>query len=914
MLLDLFYRNDRDRQLEGTFKLRLPDGASPYYFAFGGSRIAADGPRPEGAPRTPFLADEALHGLGHEPEDIPADRGGAWEGVREARMVPRDRAAWAYGEVVRRRVDPALMEWSGAGIFRARVFPLAPHASHRIVVGYDVDLTPAGDDLEYRLELPEAVPELAVDLRVAAPPATGVQVSPRNAAATERRPSRFHFANPEERTFTVRLVDPPVTAITTPASRDEDWFAVSFRPELPVEEHAGARRAVFLVDTSLSSFPDRMPVWLELLGSILERNRESLLEFAVLFFDVEPRWWRPGFTANTEGAVAELMDDAHALFLEGASDLGAALAQAGRPHWARSMRGARWDVFLLSDGAATWGASDPHALSSALGGGDAGALFAYTTGQAGGDRRALDHLARETGGAVFSVVGPEEVSAAAVAHRARPWRIEEVRLGGARDLLLAGRPLTAFPGQTLRLAGRGRPSPGDAIELVVSRGGVVRTVATRLGHVFDSELAPRAYGEIAVGQLEELGDGVLELARPYAVHFRVTGKTCSLLMLESEEDYGRYGIEPEQDAGVVRATEVAGLVREALASIGLRLGDPKSSFLAFLERLEDLPGVELRVPEELRSALSDLSPEVFAIAPPDRSGHAPPSPPASPSYRAALSSTAPDYGAVHAEAARRLEGAGPEDALRALSSLVEGSPGDPAMARDVAFTALEWGLAAHAYSLFRRVADVRPYEPHAYPATARCLAELGRVDLALLWYEVALAGRWSGRYGDFRRVTALEYAHFLRMHSGALAGELAELAARRLEELSAELALDEADLLFAITWNTDRTDVDLHVVEPTGEECFFRNRQTKLGGRLTRDVTQGYGPELYSLERAAAGDYRVFVRLYSSDRNRTSATTKVYATVYERWGTSGERVTRRTVSLAAEKEVQGLVLLSVGGG
>ncbi len=51
-----------------------------------------------------------------------------------------------------------------------------------------------------------------------------------------------------------------------------------------------------------------------------------------------------------------------------------------------------------------------------------------------------------------------------------------------------------------------------------------------------------------------------------------------------------------------------------------------------------------------------------------------------------------------------------------------------------------------------------------------------------------------------------------------------------------------------ITWNTDTTDVDLHVIEPSGEECFYRHRNTRRsGGRLTQDVTQGYGPEMYVL-------------------------------------------------------------------
>ena len=44
-------------------------------------------------------------------------------------------------------------------------------------------------------------------------------------------------------------------------------------------------RAVFLVDTSLSSRPEKFNVWLDLLKATLQNNRKDLKQFAVLFFD-----------------------------------------------------------------------------------------------------------------------------------------------------------------------------------------------------------------------------------------------------------------------------------------------------------------------------------------------------------------------------------------------------------------------------------------------------------------------------------------------------------------------------------------------------------------------------------------------------------------------------------------------------
>ncbi len=72
------------------------------------------------------------------------------------------------------------------------------------------------------------------------------------------------------------------------------------------------------------------------------------------------------------------------------------------------------------------------------------------------------------------------------------------------------------------------------------------------------------------------------------------------------------------------------------------------------------------------------------------------------------------------------------------------------------------------------------------------------------------------------------------------------------------------DMQVVLNWDTDGTDVDLHVTDPNGEECFFSHRTTKLGGRLDVDDTDGYGPEVFTLAHAGSGTYLVEVKYYSS--------------------------------------------------
>jgi hypothetical protein len=69
-----------------------------------------------------------------------------------------------------------------------------------------------------------------------------------------------------------------------------------------------------------------------------------------------------------------------------------------------------------------------------------------------------------------------------------------------------------------------------------------------------------------------------------------------------------------------------------------------------------------------------------------------------------------------------------------------------------------------------------------------------------------------------------------------------------------------------MSWRTDRTDVDLHVTDPSGEEALYFHPDTKIGGHLTADVTTGFGPEMFVLEKAIPGAYEARGRRCSRSR------------------------------------------------
>ena len=372
-------------------------------------------------------------------------------------MVPKEKAALAYRETVRRRVDPALVEWSGAGVFQCRVFPLAPQSLHRVTIGYDVDLLRVGDDLELRLDLPDQTPACVVDFNIAARRAKASQPR-RPGHALGRRPAAFLSAgrsqasgrwpcgcgsrarrcSPGRRGKTGELLCHPRGRCRCPKTPD--------RADRP----PGSRPFSWSIRRSVPGRSSRCgpscsgPCW--------RTTATASSEFAVLFFNVETFWWQEKFVANTPENVEALMNYADGLALEGATDLGRALkeaavagvveegrrlararsvpAQRRRGHLGRRPLGRCWRCRDLERRP---GPSRPE-------GGGRGPLFAYHTGLAGGDPRLLAHLAEQTGGAVFSRGGRGGDRPASVAHRNRPWRLTGIEMAGGHDLLVAGRP------------------------------------------------------------------------------------------------------------------------------------------------------------------------------------------------------------------------------------------------------------------------------------------------------------------------------------------------------------------------------------------------------------------------------------------------------------------------------------------
>jgi hypothetical protein len=902
-VVDHVFRNPHDRRLEGTFEYPLPTGASPSYFGMflGQSRdtMPALFRNSGDAP----LTAEALAKLtpAELVKHIDSD---AWGKLQEGRIVGQDKGVETYEEVVRGQIDPALLEYAGANTFRGRVFPIQAKGYNRVILAYEELLPVVNDRLLYRFPQPNCeLTEMKFTLQANPAECKDVELTPKaeaqNLGGRTLYTKTWSKSKPEGQIlFTCAPPQPRVQAISgRSGDKGPQYLYARLRPDLPSEDKEPfARDAVFLLDTSLSEHPDRFGVSMKLLRSILEADGD-IRRFNVLTFNAGAAWVEPkGWIANDPKGRDQAFAKLDGIVLEGATDLSAALEKLVKPGF-EIKAGTPLNVFVLSDGALTWGETDVNALTARF---EQRCpypcrFFCYRTGLGAENTELFDALTRK-GGGVFQCYGQADLAAAAKAHRSHCLQVENVRFEGgpdASEVLLAGRRAAVYPGGELVVAAK--MSDLGKTKVVVEgtyRGKkVTREFPIAVGG--GSELAARGWGEVAIESLLALHDPSLDnLIVAYCQQYGVASRLASFLVLENEEQYKRFELDKER--GAVQG-DLGTYLAEAWSALGKTVGG-REAFQRFLDRVE--PRVKMRDDPQVKKLLGLLADADFELPGADLAGAILKQKDADAAYLKGRTADRRDVRVYLDEAARRAKAGDAAGAVRVLSSIVEENPGRGDALRLVGYRLLDLEQPVYAARLFEQVQRQRPFEPHSYRDLAQSLEKSGKPAWAALQYELVLAGTWHNRFhDDLKAVVREEYARMMQdaVNQKKVTGKLADFFGERLEGLAA--AQKPADLRVTFTWNTDATDVDLWVIEPNGEKCFYSHNRTAAGGELSQDQTQGYGPERYQIAKAAPGEYRVVAHYFRPNPNLLGGETHVNVVVTRYAGTPREQTERRTIVL-----------------
>jgi len=218
-----------------------------------------------------------------------------------------------------------------------------------------------------------------------------------------------------------------------------------------------------------------------------------------------------------------------------------------------------------------------------------------------------------------------------------------------------------------------------------------------------------------------------------------------------------------------------------------------------------------------------------------------------------------------AESALAMREASPELALRVLTDLIEAYPDDAATLRIIGRVLSAWGRDDLARLVFERALEISPRETQT-------------------WRELFLLDAREGKEKELAelktRYTAFDRDARMSQTDDALQ---IELLRRRS---GADLRIDPtSELQVEAMWDSNYTDVDLHVIEPGGEEVYYSHRESANKGLLHADITTGFGPETYTIPHKAAGPYQIVLHNYNGDDTRMTMETLVHVIIYVR----GER-------------------------
>lgn len=500
--LDLKFENPEARVREGRFEINLPPGAAISRFSM--------------------------------------KVNGQWQ---EAEVVERQAARRAYEDFLHRKQDPALLEKKAGNQFRARVFPIPANGVKEIKVSYSQELRSAGEPYRVMLRGLPRLERLDVDVAIARGP---------NAATANMSSSMGGKASTVEHLrVTEQAVAPRAdleVRMSTPVSqqglRAGDLAVARIKPQLemgadPIEG------LTLLVDTSASRAlgwrgqVDRVGA---LVTALAAQGKDFPLQVIAFDQSSELLYEGPasGFAANGQSKLAKRRP-------LGASDLQGALARL-----ATDLR-PQGRVLVLSDGITTMGASDHaalHEVSKSLAARGVQRVDAIVDGGIQDEatlraltRGALPHdgivaSARLTQASLVQKLNAETRSGIGVQVEGASW-VWPQTLDGVQpgDEVLVYAQLEADKPFAVTLAGETATQQVD-VAMVRTEGKLLERAAA-MANIERMQAALTAMDPSQKEQRKRMREAIVNLSTAK----RVLSDYTALLVLETDADYARFGID-----------------------------------------------------------------------------------------------------------------------------------------------------------------------------------------------------------------------------------------------------------------------------------------------------------------------------------------------------------------------------------
>jgi Ca-activated chloride channel family protein len=468
------------------------------------------------------------------------------DGVKyEGRLLGRDEARAIYEEIVRKRRDPALLEYIGRGAFQARIFPIPPKGERRIELVYSQVLQASGGLVHYRYPLntekysAEPIRDVSVDVAIEDRSSIRAVYSPSHPVEVTREDDHhvrvaYHAENVRpDRDFDLYYsLSPDAIAVNLLSYKgygEDGFFLLLVTPPIRAPEAAIPKDVVLVLDTSGSMEGRKIEQTRAAAGYILDHlgpdDRFDIVGFGtgVRLFEGEPQ---PLSRREDGRAFIDKLEAA------GGTNISRALQEA--------LAGADPDrptiVIFMTDGLPTAGETNPDRIAASVKAAapKSARLFAFGVGY-DVDTVLLDQLSESLRGA-STYVKPdgsiEEAVSGLYEQVSAPVLVDlNARFSGVDVEDLYPYPLPdLFAGNQLVVAGRYRDGGAASLDLTGTvNGQPQRTGYTGLQFVKrgGDEFIPRLWAQRKIGYLlsqirlhgasEELVKEVVDLSVRYGI-------------------------------------------------------------------------------------------------------------------------------------------------------------------------------------------------------------------------------------------------------------------------------------------------------------------------------------------------------------------------------------------------------------
>lgn len=952
--MEMTFRNNNNRLLEGELIFPLPEGVSV-------SRYALD-----------------INGR-----------------MREAVPVEKVKATQVFEEIEHRRIDPGLLEKVEGNNFRTRIYPMPANGTRTIIIAYEEELSFSNKRLlRYHLPLDHKKPvdHFKLDVAVVQPamtpqleeePDDELQFKVWNNNYTASM-AKEHFVPEHSLTITIPK-SPDNTEVMMQESGGNYYFLVNCFSQQERRAKTKPREITVIWDASLSGLNRDIKKELQLLGQYLEHHDNLLVNLAIL----NNAFRKAGEFEVRNGNWNELKNAIEKLAYDGGTNY-SRISYPASDEYLFFTDG----LSSLSDGEMSLPGKPVYTISSAP-----RSDFSY-----------LQYIAQKTGGAFINLDALKTAEAATLLTQ-QPFQFIGIKPNRQVSETYPSMPKPVL--NHFSLAGM-VTEPKATVTLQFGYGTTVtaeKTITLDFSkHASDAVNLSRVWAQKKIGELDVQYEQHKELVTFLGKQFSIVTRNTSLIVLETVQDYVRYEIEPPAEL----RDQYDRIIKQQLAQRENRIQVTLANALLQLNSLvnwwnrnftaQAIPGpkrkeesrntdtVRIRGQASLNGNRQVTSPqrpaapgelqEVVVVGygtqrKSDVAGSIPSAP--AQDLTQALQGRTSGIDASHNNARRSLrndaaiernfvqdrealhytyETQGIDDTRRVkspidikqwtperiyLQTLAKEKAGNryasylalrkdylytPTFYYDVAnfflrekdtltglqiltnmaeidlenhelykllgFKLREVGAYEEAVAVFRKVLQWRPQEPHSYRDYGLALADAGYYQQALDTLYTALQKNYSesiaGMYRGIEEIIVTEINQLISLHKDKL--DVSAIDSKLIHAMP-------TDVRVVLSWNKNDTDIDLWVTDPNKETCYYGHKETLSGGRMSHDFTRGYGPEQFLLKKAINGRYQIKVNYYGDQQFKFSGPATVMAEIFTHYADG--RQERKLITVQMEK-------------